>query len=333
MYEDTLRRHLDEIIDNLGVEDPDVVRKYKNFKLEISDKNLRSRNGAYFPKEMKIQITRHSQARNANNVKTALHELAHHLDHCDRNHSAHDKEFYRQYRRLLYSALDLGKISLDEMMEMAHTSSDYNKVMKILNEYVPNDPIIKQNEEFMYELNVSGIEETDPRLIAYGYKYNQRRKTWFRKVLPESVDFEKDVLNSLGVTEFQLKDANTIQMLDDEAEYMRYEHELKERKENIIKRSQVEYRQLSNYISKMVANGFDFDALHDNLSGFSVVQENGEESFRFRYITLVGTIIGKENKITLSDIFDIYEYRDDYAAMVLQNVKISDVAAAVAALR
>ena len=54
MYEDTLRRHLDEIIDNLGVEDPDAVRKYKNFKLEISDKNLRSRNGAYFPKEMSL---------------------------------------------------------------------------------------------------------------------------------------------------------------------------------------------------------------------------------------------------------------------------------------
>ena len=45
-------------------------------------------------------------------VKTAIHELAHHVDWCGRGKTGHDKEFYRIYKALLEAAHALGEIDL-----------------------------------------------------------------------------------------------------------------------------------------------------------------------------------------------------------------------------
>lgn len=333
MYEDTLRKHLNEIIDNLGVEDRDLMKKYKNYKLEISDKHLKSRLGCYYPTTMKIKLTRYSLEKNANNVCVALHELAHHLDHCDRGCSAHDKEFYKEYRRLIYSALDLEKITKEEMAEMSKIASDYNKVMKILSEYKRKEPIINKSKELMYELNVQGVSEKDRRLISHGYTYNQRRKTWFKIISPKTVDYEKKVLNFLGISSYQLKDANKIQMLDDEQEFMNYQKDLAERKQLIIEKTEKEYVQLKRYLQRLIEQGFEFNELKQQLEGRDLPLENDTPAFRFRYVTLAGTLFNKKDKIELGDRFDIYEYRENDSQCVLQNVTIDGVKEAVEQIR
>ena len=333
MYEDTLRKHLNEIIDNLGVKDRDLLKQYKNYKLEISDKHLKSRLGYYYSATMKIELTRYSLEKNANNVCTALHELAHHLDYCDRANVAHDKEFYREYRRLIYSALDLEKITIEEMAEMSKIASDYNKVMKILSEYKRKDPVINKNKDLMYELNIQGVGEEDKRLIPHGYTYNQRRKTWFKTISPKTVDFEKNVLNYLGISSYQLKDANKIHLLDDEQEFMNYQKDLSERKQLIIEKSQKEYRRLKSYLQRMIDQGFEFDELKDQLEGRDLPLENNTPAFKFRYITLAGTLVNKGDKIELGDRFDIYEYRENDSQCVLQNVEIKNLEEAVKQIR
>lgn len=333
MYEDTLRQHLNDIIDNLGINDYETVRKYKNYRLEITDKSFSSKSGDYTYKTQKIRITKTSSHNNANEVCTALHELAHHLDNCNRGTSGHGPEFYREYRQLIYSALDLGKITVEELKSMNHSNTDYRKVMKILNEYVRKKPIIELDEPSMIEVNVSGLGEKDPTLIAHGYQYNQRRKTWYINVSPDLVEYEQDMLSRLGITQIQLKDANTIQMLDDEAEYLEQQKRLAERKETLLAKSKREYIHLKEYIHRLVESGYEYKDLKMILDGNTERGDDTEGSFRFRFITLAGQISGKEENVELSDLFDIYEYREKDCRLVLRNTNINDLEKAVAMLQ
>ncbi len=333
MYEKTLRRHLYEIIDNLGIEDPAVAKAYKSFKLEITNKTYKTKSGDYNYRTQKIRITQTSTHNNANEVKTALHELAHHLDYCNRGKSGHDEEFYAQFARLIYSALDLDKITLEEMREMNRSNSDYRKVQKILGAYERKPAIARRQTELTYEINVPGLAANDPRLFAYGYQYNQRRKTWYRNIAPNAIDFERTMLKSLGIEEIQLLDSNTIQMLDDEGEYMAYQKELAERKEAISKHSKEEFRNLTGYIGKLLNSGYEFEDLNDVLAGYGLKKEEEGESFRFRYITLAGTLIQDDHGIRLSDEFDVYEYRKKDALLVLHNVTVDNIDQQLESLR
>ena len=332
MYEKTLRKHLNEIIDNLGIENEELVKKYKDFKLEITNRMYKSKSGDYNKKTRKIRITQTSSHNNANEVSTALHELAHHLDNCNRKDTDHSKLFYDEFRKLIYSALDLDKISLEEMQEMNRSNSDYSKVQKILKEYERKDPIISKSNNLMYEINVFDLAADDPRLIAHGYQYNQRRKTWYRNIAPEAVELEKKLLEMLDLHDIQLKDANTIQMLDDEAEYMAYQKDLEDRKKTVLERSKKEYESLKIYINRMISNGFDFENLCSMLDGYPDNSDD-HESFRFRYITLAGTINNQGDQIKLEDKFDIYEYREKDSRLVLKNVNMNNIESEIQGLR
>ena len=324
MYEDTLRNHLNEIIDHLDTEDPELIRKYKNFKLEISNRVYKGKSGDYDRRTMKIRITITSSHNNANEVSTTLHELAHHINYCNGGQRGHGADFYSVFRELIYSALDLKKITLEEMKSMNRSNTDYSKVMKMLDEYEKRQLVKETDKRFEYEINVPGIAENDPQLIPYGYKYNQRRKTWYKNVDPELVEYEKEFLGMIGIDSLQLKDANQIQMLDDEAEYLNYQKSLSERKKTILERTQKEYGQLKKFIRKLIRNGFDYEDLRVLLDGYA---ENGTEnpSFRFRYITLGGEISSKEGNIELSDRVDIYEYRKKDCLLIMRDVSIDQI--------
>ena len=335
MYEDTLRRHLDEIIENLDFDDYDLKKKYKNYKLEISDKHLSSRNGCYFARTMTIQITRSSEEKNANNVKTTLHELAHHLDYINRGRTGHGKEFYEQYRKLIYSALDLNKITLTEMMEMTYNSTDYKKVMKILQEYERKPPRIELDEELIYEINVPGLGRKDSRMATHGYTYNQRRKTWFRQVGADTLNFEKRFLESLGISEFDIRDANTINMLDDEWEFLNNEKEKEARKKELTAKIRSEYSSMKGYIERMVQNGHGFDYIHTILSGSPVSKDDdGNETFEFNYITLCGRLTHKGDEIELSDTIDVFEFmKTKKAKLLFTQVNINNIEEIIKDLR
>ena len=55
---------------------------------------------------------------NANEVSTTLHDLAHHINFCNGGERGHGTDFYNVFRELIFSALDLKKITLQEMKNM-----------------------------------------------------------------------------------------------------------------------------------------------------------------------------------------------------------------------
>ena len=114
---------------------------------------------------------------------------------------------------------------------------------------------------------------------------------------------------------------------------MNYQKDLSERKQLIIEKSQKEYRRLKSYLQRMIDQGFEFDELKDQLEGRDLPLENNTPAFKFRYITLAGTLVNKGDRIELSDRFDIYEYRENDSQCVLQNVEIKNLEEAVKQIR
>ncbi len=106
---------------------------------------------------------------------------------------------------------------------------------------------------------------------------------------------------------------------------MSNQKKLAERKESISRNSKEEFRNLTRYIGKLLYHGYEFADLNDVLAGYGLKKEEGRESFRFRYITLAGTLIQDDQGIRLSDEFDVYEYRRKDALLVLRNATVDNI--------
>lgn len=213
MIEYVLRKHINEIIDNLDMSNEDLRKRYKWFKLEISNEFKKNSSGEYKTDEHKIIVYQTDNHINANEVCTILHELAHHCDLCNRGTINHQKEFYEMYRKLIYSALDLKKITKEEMVEMNYSNSDYRKVQKILDEYVEKSPRIKINDKNVADLHIYNCYEYKDILRRMGYHWNQRNKSWYKTIEITEIEMEVETLQSFGIKEYELADPNKIKLL------------------------------------------------------------------------------------------------------------------------
>lgn len=303
MYEQTLKKHLDEIIDNLDV-DLRLKDQYKDFEFVFVDKTLNSRSGVYFLRRGIIEVTQTKKHTNANQIMTCLHELAHHIDTVNRGTSDHSKEFYKQFALLIYSALDLGKVTYQDAINIVHANSDYRKVIKILENYEPKLPINKKPYELV-AVNVKGLAEEDKTLQGMGYEWNQRRKCWFRNVLPDVARFEKETLANMGYEDVDLIDANLITIYDDDKRKLDKAKHLDE----LITKALDEWENLNNLLKRKVGTGSDFEDVRRSLDGSPIIREsNVEEWFMYDYITITGKIYLRQGKfINLDRYFDIYE--------------------------
>ena len=109
--------------------------------------------------------------------------------------------------------------------------------------------------------------------------------------------------------------------------------DLEGRRKLISRQSKEEFGNLKKYIDRLLRNGYEFADLNDILAGYSQKKTAGIESFRFRYITLAGTLIQDDQGIRLLDEFDVYEYRKKDATLVLRNTTIENIDQALASLR
>ncbi|CAB3920439.1 DNA polymerase III subunit epsilon [Achromobacter xylosoxidans] len=83
----------------------------RSFTVEIVPKEMRSRHGDYHLVTRKIRVFNLSRPA-AHVVKTAVHELAHHVDCCLYGRTGHDKQFYTTYKLLLETGHRMGVIDL-----------------------------------------------------------------------------------------------------------------------------------------------------------------------------------------------------------------------------
>lgn len=327
MYTDVLKKHLDEIIDNLDV-DIRLRDRYKKFDLYLSKDTKKTYSGVYYPSIRTIVIPTTPEHKNANQVSTLLHELAHHCDDINRGKSDHGTEFYKMFAMLLYSALDLGKIEYEDALNLAHINSDYTKVIKILRQYQPRLPLNKKKNDLVH-LIVKNVKENVSKLKLFGYEFNERGNYWFRAMIPGVTDYEIKTLQQYGFTDYEIVDSNKIHIIDDK--------KLKQNQENavdeIVIKAIKEWIYLKAYIARKVANKYNLNDLAKLLNGSPVYRESSDEGdvmwFEYDYVSIQGKIIermnGGKSEIYLDNIASIYNSDGANRSCLLEDVDMEQI--------
>ena len=167
--------------------------KYLRFYVVISRHNMKTWHGRYWPSEHRIEIY-NLYRDDAAIVATTVHELAHHIDCCNRGDSDHSKEFYRVYKELLYGALDMKLFSKNEFLEANRDARDSQKVVKMITDYNAQDAGYKKDVQTIHVFNCFQLKE---QLKERGYLWNPINKCWEKEVPVEDVSDEQNFLESV----------------------------------------------------------------------------------------------------------------------------------------
>lgn len=179
----------------------DQLSKYKAFYVEFIDARRKGFHGDYHLKTHHIRIFNLYRDDSAI-IATTIHELAHHIDQVNRGTSSHGKEFYAEYKKLLYTALDMKLFDKEQYLNATRDASDTNKVKKMIAEYEPNDIGYQKNSKRIIVKN--GYEIRDALKDA-GFRFNHVNKTW-EKVIPDHLLDEMKIYLQMHHAEFDVVD-------------------------------------------------------------------------------------------------------------------------------
>lgn len=183
-------------------------KAYKAFYVEYIDKEFKSKHGDYNTKNKHIRIFNLSRTEDQL-VVTSIHELAHHINFVnDTSHSfePHGQEFYKVYKKLLFTALDMGLFNKWQFINATADASDSRKVKRMLEEYRPHPIDYKKD---MKLIQVFRAYEIRKNLQKHGYKYNSVLKSW-EKETEKPLD-EATFLDSVGAN-YKIVDARSINL-------------------------------------------------------------------------------------------------------------------------
>lgn len=164
---------LNDLVDYTYHDNP-KKEDYKKFYIEVSNDIRKGFHGDYNGKNHHIRIF-NMYRDDASIIVTTIHELAHHVDHCNRGTSSHGKEFYVEFEQLLKMGLNMGLFSKEQFFEAIADASDSNKVRKILENYEPEPVSYKSDMSIIRVKNCFDIKE---QLKERGYHYNSVEKAW-----------------------------------------------------------------------------------------------------------------------------------------------------------
>ena len=183
-------------------------KAYKAFYVEYIDKEFKSKHGDYNTKNKHIRIFNLSRTEDQL-VVTSIHELAHHINFVnDTSHSfePHGQEFYKVYKKLLFTALDMGLFNKWQFINATADAGDSRKVKRMLEEYRPYPIDYKKD---MKLIQVFRAYENRKNLQKHGYKYNSVLKSW-EKETEKPLD-EATFLDSIGA-DYKIVDARSINL-------------------------------------------------------------------------------------------------------------------------
>ena len=212
-----LKKTLDKIIDYKYKADSNY-RRYKAFFINVSDKTLKSRNGqcSYGRRYSMITINNLRSREPEDVMKTAIHELAHHVDYVNRGHSNHKAEFYRIYRHLLYAAFDLGIVTPEAILSCDRHSTDHNKVIKIVEEYRANYSKGPSRQPICTRIAVHNAYSIKEVLKSHGFAYDSLTKDWYIEVAQTDVESVTGILDSMNAN-YDIGKSNEYDFLTKEA--------------------------------------------------------------------------------------------------------------------
>lgn len=171
------------------------LEEYKKFYVEISEKDLKSKHGDYAGKTHHIRIFNMYRS-DAAITATTIHELAHHIDYVNRGTTDHGKEFYAEFKKLLYMGLNMKLFSKEEFLSATKDAADSNKIAKMIENYCPVDIGYKADYKTVV---VSNCYKQRENLKERGYSWNKISKTWEKDVRETDLTEETALLEELGV--------------------------------------------------------------------------------------------------------------------------------------
>ena len=177
---------------------------YKRFYVEIVDKVLKSKHGDYDYRNHRIRVFNLYRP-DALITATTIHELAHHIDTMNRGHSDHSSYFYDEFEKLLFAAIDMEILSIEQIMEANRDATYYNKICNIIKHYEPKISDYQNSKKFI----VSNCYEIKNEIKNRGYKFNAINKTWEKNVPKEEIEEEQTFLNGLNA-EYVIKNKGFI---------------------------------------------------------------------------------------------------------------------------
>ncbi len=187
MYQ--LKVMLNDIVDRAFMDDP-KLKSYKAFYIEVLSKDYKGRHGDYNPNDRHIRLM-NTYRDEKKLVVTAIHELAHHINHMQGNKDIHGDGFYSNYKKLLYTALDMNIFNKEEYISMVNeyrdSQSEY-KVVKMIKDYAPKDAGYKKDQ---MKIIIFGGYEIKETLKEKGFKYNKISKAWEKEISKDVKDTEE----------------------------------------------------------------------------------------------------------------------------------------------
>ena len=191
-------KHMGEILIDTVFPDISIEkkRKYKDFKLVVSYKNLKSRLGKYNGNNHTIEISSVRTQPRAIILITFIHELSHHIDFIDSGNLDHKQEFYDIHIKLLKKAIDLEIVTFDDIERYKYgEASNHNKIESLIKgyektgvvklsdymttsffQYLPED--IEIEKHIMVKSDIKDKE----LFKARKYKWNKELSIWEKKV-------------------------------------------------------------------------------------------------------------------------------------------------------
>lgn len=196
-----VKKILEDIIDVAYADESEEARlNYKRFFIEIVNKECKTVGGWYAPDKRTIQVFNLSHG-SGKTVKTCIHELAHHLDHCKNGKIGHQEPFYAEYRKLLYAALNM-RIFTAEDVRNDNWSNDRNKVFAMLDGWEPD--FIDYNTDSI-TISVTNGYEKRAMLKGRGYGWDSIQQVWSKEISVEEQADEEIFLEAEGL-EFRTTD-------------------------------------------------------------------------------------------------------------------------------
>lgn len=210
MYQ--LKQMLNDIVDIAFANDT-RIKSYKAFYIEVLDKVYKSKHGDYNPSERKIRLMNPYREEDKL-IITAIHELAHHINHMQKNPDIHGKGFYANYERLLHAALDMKLFDKNDYIRLLRESKDAvdeNKVKKMIQNYRPVFNGYKDDKNKIIVFGGFDIKET---LKNKGFSYNKISKAWEKEAAEQEIEELKKYFDDTSV-KYKITGANKYITKDD----------------------------------------------------------------------------------------------------------------------
>lgn len=182
------------------------MQDYKRFYVELfKEKDMKSKHGDYHSITHKIRIF-NLYRDDAAIIATTIHELAHHVDNCNRGTTNHDSSFYAVFKELLFTAMNMNLFNKELFLQANKDASDSNKITKMIAEYEPEDVGYKKDTKRIVVRNCYAIKE---KLKERNYHYNSLLYTWEKEVVDTSE--EENFLQSENA-QYDIVDATSLSL-------------------------------------------------------------------------------------------------------------------------